>query len=187
MSSVLDHSPFDLMLLLSFAVTTVVYVQVLAVCREGGVTQIIADQPQFHLLIGHAGTCAMPKPVGGRLLKAAGPLFIWSPLARRRSAVPPKTSFTLLWSAARVKGARSRRLRAGQTDHARAGTASRQNREAPDRLISAGLVQVSGTYCLFERLPVSFPPNSGFHSMLERRPSLVFSVRDEVGEFTLHG
>jgi hypothetical protein len=79
-------------------------VQVLAVCREGGVTQIIADQPQFHLLIGHAGTCAMPKPVGGRLLKAAGPLFIWSPLARRRSAVPPKTSFTLLWSAARVKG-----------------------------------------------------------------------------------
>jgi hypothetical protein len=66
------------MFFLSFPVSPIVVdVKVRTRCREGGVTQIIADQPQIHLLIGHAGTCAMPKPVGGRLLKAVGTLFIW--------------------------------------------------------------------------------------------------------------
>jgi hypothetical protein len=66
------------MFFLSFPVWPIVVdVKVRTRCREGGVTQIIADQPQIHLLIGHVGTRAMPKPVGGRLRKAAGPLFIW--------------------------------------------------------------------------------------------------------------
>ena len=53
------------MLFLGFTVTPIIIdVEILARCREGGVPQIVADQPKIHLLIGHVGTRAMPKPVG---------------------------------------------------------------------------------------------------------------------------
>jgi hypothetical protein len=65
------------MLFLSFAVTAIIVdVQLLARRREGGMAQIVADQPQIHLLVGHVGTRAMPEPVGRCLLKAIHPLFI---------------------------------------------------------------------------------------------------------------
>jgi hypothetical protein len=42
----------------------VVDVGVLARVRKGDVAQIVADQPQIYLLVGHVGPRAMPKPVG---------------------------------------------------------------------------------------------------------------------------
>jgi hypothetical protein len=57
-------SPFDPVLFFNFTVTTIIVdVQVLA-RRQGGVAQIVADQSQIHLLVGHVGTRAMPEPVG---------------------------------------------------------------------------------------------------------------------------
>jgi hypothetical protein len=53
------------MLFLGFTVASIIIdVEILARCRQGGVAQIVADQSQIHLLIGHVGTRAMPKPVG---------------------------------------------------------------------------------------------------------------------------
>jgi hypothetical protein len=53
------------MLLPSFAVAPIVIdVEVLARPRERRVAQIIADQPEIYLLIGHVGTRAMPEPMG---------------------------------------------------------------------------------------------------------------------------
>jgi hypothetical protein len=60
----LDTSPLDLMLFLSLPVTPIIInVQVLARRRQRGVTQIVSDQSQIHLLIGHVGSRAMSEPV----------------------------------------------------------------------------------------------------------------------------
>lgn len=53
------------MFFFSLAVASIVVdVEVLARGRKGSVAQIVADQPQIYLLVGHVGARAMPKPVG---------------------------------------------------------------------------------------------------------------------------
>jgi hypothetical protein len=53
------------MIFFRFVVTPIVVdVEVLARGRKEGVAQIVADQPQVYLLVGHVGTRAVSEPVG---------------------------------------------------------------------------------------------------------------------------
>jgi hypothetical protein len=79
------------MLFFRFVVTPIVVdVGVLARVRKGGVAQIVADQPQIYLLVGHVGPALCRSQWADACSRQFSRSAFESPLARRLLAAPEK-------------------------------------------------------------------------------------------------